>query len=157
MFILIRSAWPNGVLFAPCDAGSVYWVYEEGGVRPDPDHVAAQQTEIAVTNLQFNSPKSIRGTGEQTVLIPNHRHSSLIPSYSKIAPNRRGSGIGLSYGFYEYGLLDRYRMKQKAVSLAEPSPIRRSTIGLPGRKQGSLLTSQSDRSVSTAMRWPLPG
>jgi hypothetical protein len=91
------------------DAGGVYWIYEEGGVRPDPNAVAARQTEIAVSQLQIDSPKIRRGTGSRTVAVSLPTRSSMVPQYSKYALGRRGTGVGLTYGYQEYGLIDRYR------------------------------------------------
>jgi hypothetical protein len=91
------------------DEGGVVWLRENGGVRPSPDRVRAQRTEAAIANLPIDTPEVRRGTGSRTVFVRVPRRSYLVPQYSKFAANRRGSGVGLTYGFYEGALYDRFR------------------------------------------------
>ena len=91
------------------DTGGVYWVRENGSVRPDPDQVTARRAEAAVSNLPIDSPKVRRGTGSRTVFVRAPRRSQIVPQYSKFAADRRGSGIGMTYGYCECALYDRFR------------------------------------------------
>src|SRR3989304_5023020 len=91
------------------DTGGVYWIRENGSVRPDPDQVTARRAEAAVSTLPIDSPKVRRGTGSRTVFVRVPRRSQTVPQYSKFAADRRGSGIGLTYGYCECALFDRFR------------------------------------------------
>jgi hypothetical protein len=91
------------------DVGGVYWIYEDGGVRPDPDETAAKQTEAAVRALPIEPPSIRRGTGSRTILVPASQRSRIVPEYSKYAFGHQGTGVGIAYGYYEFGMFDRFR------------------------------------------------
>jgi hypothetical protein len=91
------------------DAGWVYWVYEEGGVRPDPNRVAAEQTVRAVNDRPLESAGVRRGTGSRTVFVSMTPRSRAVPEYSKLANGHRGAGIALASGYQEFAFFDRFR------------------------------------------------
>ncbi|MGD9635659.1 MAG: hypothetical protein AB7G28_18310 [Pirellulales bacterium] len=90
------------------DAGGVVWLYEEGGVRPDPDEVAAERTEIAVKNRPLEPTSVRRGTGSKVIAIRAAEPFQLRPAYSKFAAGHRRAGIGLLYGYHEFGLFNQF-------------------------------------------------
>lgn len=90
-------------------SGWVYWVYEEGGVRADPDRVAADRTERAVKNRPVDPPGIRRGTGSRTIYVSLTPRSRAVPDYSQLAAGHRGTGVALATGYQEFGLFDRFR------------------------------------------------
>jgi hypothetical protein len=91
------------------DAGGVYWIYEDGSVRPDPDLKAAEQTTRAIAMLEVDPPTVRRGTGSRAIIVPISPRPQMVPQYSKYAVGHRGTGVGITYGYYEFGMFDRFR------------------------------------------------
>jgi hypothetical protein len=91
------------------DAAAVYWIYEEGTMRPDPERVAAQRAQHSLKHLRTPNSKTQRGTGAKPLFSTLPIRSQMMPAYSKYAMNRQGTGIGLNYGYYEFGMFDRFR------------------------------------------------
>ena len=122
--------------FRTWDAGGVYWIYDEDGVRPDPNRVAANQTQISLNNLQSDSSQIARGTDSKTVFITVRSQSMFSPQYSKFAPNRHGGGVGLTYGYYEYVLFDRFRIDAEGGILGRASSDTRVNNLVTGPQAG---------------------
>ena len=92
------------------DDGGVYWIFEEGGVRPDPDRVAADHAQVAIKSLPIESPQVRRGTGSRTLFVTLPSRSRFVPDYSKSALGRRGTGVGLHYGYRNFGQFNSFRI-----------------------------------------------
>ncbi len=116
--------------------GGVVWLRENGSVRSSADRVRAQRTEAAIANLPVDSPEVRRGTGSRTVFVRVPRRSYLAPQYSKFAANRRGSGVGLTYGFYEGALYDRFRFDAEGGILGRTYSDTRANNVIDGSQVG---------------------
>lgn len=118
------------------DAGGVVWLYEEGGVRPDPDQIAAEQTEVAVKNRPLEPPTVRRGTGSKTIAIRAAEPYQLRPAYSKFAAGHRRAGIGLLYGYHEFGMFDQFSFVADGGILGRTSSDTRSNNWVTGPYSG---------------------
>lgn len=118
------------------DMGGVYWLRENGFVLPSPDRARAKRTEAAIANLPVDSPKVRRGTGSRAVFVSAPRRSRVVPQYSKYAPDRRGSGFGLAYGYSQCALYDRFRFDAEGGILGRMFSDTRAETTVAGPQVG---------------------
>lgn len=118
------------------DAGGVVWLYEEGGVRPDHDKIAAEQAEAAIKNRPLETPSVRRGTGSKVIAIRAAQPYQLRPAYSKFAVGHRRAGIGLLYGYHEFGIFDQYSFLAEGGILGRTYSDTRSNNWVTGPYSG---------------------
>lgn len=118
------------------DAGGVVWLYEEGGVRPDPDEAAAERAEVAIKNRPLEPTSVRRGTGSKVIAIRAAQPYQLRPAYSKFAAGHRRAGVGLLYGFHEFGMFDQFSFVAEGGILGRTSSDTRSSNWVNGPYSG---------------------
>jgi hypothetical protein len=118
------------------DIGGVYWVYEQQDKEKNAEQVAAVKTEEAISSLAVE-PTLMRLPLENRVIGVRARvPSRFVPEFSKYAEGRRGSGIGLTYGYSEFNLFDRFYFKGDGGILGQAHSDTRSENWVTGPQAG---------------------
>jgi hypothetical protein len=118
------------------DVGGVLWVYEEEGTYRNAEQVSAEQAEDAITSIALDASTIRRGTGSRVVGVRARVPSRFVPQFSKYAEGRRGGGVGITYGYSEFNLFDRFYFEGNGGILGRTYSDTRSENWVTGPQAG---------------------
>lgn len=118
------------------DVGGVLWLYEEEATNRDAEQVSTEQAEDAISAIALDASNIRRGTNSRLVSVRARVPSRFVPQFSKYAEGRRGGGIGITYGYNELNLSDRFYFEGNGGILGRTYSDTRSENWVTGPQAG---------------------